>query len=85
MVKKLLEIFKKRQYVTEKQRKIVESDLKKELEEAEKKATYQYREYKRKNMEIQVFREILEESNHLYTESEINLLYHSILQETQKL
>ncbi|MBL0684323.1 hypothetical protein [Aquimarina mytili] len=85
MIKRLLKIFKRRKYVSDKQRKLVETDLKKELEENEKETTNQYKEYKRKNKEIQIFREILEENETLYTESEMNSLFHLIVGEIQKL
>ncbi|WP_438712686.1 hypothetical protein ACSTS3_10740 [Aquimarina muelleri] len=84
MIKRLLEIFKRRQYVTERQKKIVQSDLKKELEDAEKKASYQCNEYKRKNIEIKILKEILEENKNLYSENEIKELYISIMGKTQK-
>ncbi len=85
MIKKLLEIFRRRRYVKKVQRDITESDLKKELDEVEKNATNKYKEYKRRNMEIQILREVLEESDKLYSESEINSLFNSIMVETQKL
>ncbi len=85
MIKKILKIFKKRQYITREQRKLAESDLKKELDDIEKKATHQYKRYRRKNVEIQILREVLEESDALYTESEINSLFRIIIGETQKL
>ncbi|WP_103867585.1 hypothetical protein [Aquimarina sp. I32.4] len=84
MIKKIITLFKRRQYLNNEQKKLFESDLKKELEKVEKKVTNQYKKYKRKNMEIRVLREILEESEDHYTESEINSLYHIIINETQK-
>ena len=85
MIKKILNIFKKRQYTSVEQRKIIESDLKKELDDREKKASYKCHKYRRKTLEIQILRELLEEDDRLYTETEINALFKSIAIEAQKL
>ena len=83
MIKKILKIFNRRQYLTDEQRKLVESDLKKELDDFEKKTNNEYEKYRRKNREVRLLREILEESNNYYTESEINSLFQHIKKEVQ--
>ncbi len=84
MIKKILKIFKRRDYVSLKQRKLSESDLKRELEDTELETTNQYMSYRRKNFEIQVLIEILEESDVTYSESEINSIFLLIEGEPQK-
>ncbi len=52
MVKKLLEIFKRRQYISKEQRKHAEFDLRKELEEASYKTFHKFKERGYGNVEV---------------------------------
>lgn len=89
MLRRLLDLLRRRRYLKESDRRIIESDIDTELDKKlaslviKSKNTYNLE--RKKLIEIQVLRELLEENDNLYNESEINQLYYDIIREIEEI
>ncbi len=87
MVKKLLELFKRRTYSTEDDKQEFNRDSKEDLEKRVKREIANsmknyvqlHNKEKQQRIEIEVLVDILKENPEYYTESEINKICHEIM------
>ncbi len=79
MLKKLFKIFKKKSYITDSQRRVFNSDLQLELEKKIQETRRRTAEIRANRIAVNAFLEILENDGDGYTESELDYLYHEVI------
>lgn len=83
MLKKLLDLFKKRTYITVRRRGVFTEDDRERVKKDIIRTREEINNIERRRMELKVFKEVLEDSNRQYSLNEINYLYNTIINENK--
>ncbi|TSE08788.1 hypothetical protein [Aquimarina algiphila] len=83
MLKKFIDLFKRRRYLEQTRRSVLTRDDKRVIKEDISKIKDEVTQVRRRRIELKVFKEVLEDDNRKYSESEINYLYNSIIKQKQ--